>query len=102
MPFQHYKKIGVWSCDWRYTPEVDIKKLITNKTEVLLALTCDEEIVKLAPDNFQIEKCFTENQSKIVDFCLILPRGTLVVILRQNNILNIVECETGVLVKLLL
>lgn len=90
---QHYKKSDVWIQDWIMAIDAGLRDIYCNKTDFLIGVTTDEELVKLSPSDGL--SYFQMRQSKFTDFCLIYPTASHIVALSQNSFLHVFDVENG-------
>lgn len=73
--------------------EVAMKAIYCNRTDFLIGVTTEEELVKIS--NVDGLKYIQLRQSKFTDFCLIYPTATHVVALVQTVYLSVFSVEDG-------
>ncbi|KAJ8921824.1 hypothetical protein NQ315_008456 [Exocentrus adspersus] len=93
---RHYKKSGTWECDWKIPLEKPAKMIKCNKCEYIIALTVDEEIIKISNT---AEMAYLKQNEVLPNICLIYPAGQHFIGLHQRNRLNIYETVSGTLIN---
>nr|CAI5834168.1 unnamed protein product [Callosobruchus analis] len=96
-PNKEIRKSDVWTCDWTIPLPYGLKHVTCNKSDFLVAITIDDDIIKIS--NVDGISYLKNEQSQINDICLIYPEGKYVVALRHEKILMLYEVATGQVVS---
>ncbi|KAG5881166.1 hypothetical protein JTB14_024580 [Gonioctena quinquepunctata] len=91
---RHYKKSGAWMIDWILPLEIGINYLMSNKSDYLIGINVELDIVTINNTNGIITH-LKPHMSAISDFCLISPVGEYLVAVRKEKILDVFHVETG-------
>lgn len=73
-----------------------LKEIISNKLEYLVAITTEDEIVKIS--NTDGVSFLKKNENHFQDFGLVYPMGSHIVALRSDKFLTVYETGSGKMV----